>query len=95
MSLKSLAAGTSLQRADHGPLPGPAFRSLQPIVHYTLLLLLFVVAAYKGVSLALLSATLVGELSSVPFLVRKLQGLAGERLLHWELWMGKAALGGA
>ena len=46
-------------------------------MHYTLLLLLFVVAAYKGISLALLSATLVGEMSSVPFCIGKLQHLSG------------------
>ena len=46
-------------------------------MHYTLLLLLFLVGAYKGVSLSLLSATLVGELSNVPFLVGKLQRIAG------------------
>ena len=51
--------------------------SHRPIVHYTLLLLLFTVGAYKGVSLSLLSATLVGELSNVPFLVGKLQRIAG------------------
>ncbi|GAX82389.1 hypothetical protein CEUSTIGMA_g9817.t1 [Chlamydomonas eustigma] len=51
--------------------------SYKPIAHYTLLLLLFVVGAYRGVSLSLLSATLVGELSNVPFLAGKLLNLAG------------------
>ncbi len=32
----------------------------------------------RGVSLSLLSATLVGELANVPFLVGKLQRIAGE-----------------
>ncbi len=51
--------------------------SVKPIAHYTLLLLLFGVGAYKGISLSLLSATLVGELSYVPCLVGKLQRIAG------------------
>ena len=71
------------------PPPPPAAASAAPsgipgsnrhrtIVHYTLLLLLFGIGAYKGVSLSLLSATLVGELAHVPFLVGKLQRIAGE-----------------
>ena len=55
--------------------------SYRPIVHYTLLLLLFLVGAYKGVSLSLLSATLVGELSNVPFLIGKLQRIAGVNVM--------------
>jgi hypothetical protein len=54
--------------------------NMRPIIHYTLLLLIFVIAAYKDISLRLLSATMVGEVSSIPFLVGKLQQMAGKNL---------------
>jgi len=51
--------------------------SLQPIIQYTLMLVLVGVAAYKGVGLPLLAAALIGEAASVPYLIAKLQRLAG------------------
>ncbi|KAG1678524.1 hypothetical protein FOA52_014558 [Chlamydomonas sp. UWO 241] len=52
-------------------------QTLRPVMHFTLLLALFVVAAYKGVSVPLLSASLLGELSNVPYIIGKLSTLAG------------------
>lgn len=52
-------------------------RTVQSIIQYTTLLLLFGVAAYKAVNVSFLAATLFSELSSVAFLTGKLQDLSG------------------
>eukprot|EP00798_Chlamydomonas_sp_ICE-L_P032282 gene32282-16848_t len=52
-------------------------RTIHAILQYTTLLLLFGVAAYKGSNVAFLAISLCSEAASVPFLVNKLQNIAG------------------
>ena len=53
-------------------------RTLLAIVQYTVLLVLFGVAAFKGVAVPFLAASLVSEVFGVAFLLGKMQDLAGE-----------------
>ena len=54
-------------------------RSYAAIINYTLLLLLFGIAAVKHINVAFLTASLLpAELSTVAFLICKLRSLAGE-----------------
>ncbi len=53
-------------------------RTALAIVQYTLLLVLFGTATFKGVGVPFLAATLASEVFTVAFLSGKLQEMAGE-----------------
>lgn len=69
-------------------------RTLQAVLQYAALLLLFGVAVYEGLCVPFLAATLCSELYSVLFLAGKLQGLAGAWARARALVRGGVGRGG-